>query len=642
MVSRVSAGARVAVVLLPLVAALLLGGLVAEVTLSWGAFILWQLIWWSIVAAIVGWATFRLADVVVPDVPDNLPDRYLDRMLSITRWINPLGFILISAGLATSIGIMIAGNVTSAPVEVYWPLPIAAFLFTASDPVNSRLSAINDKRAHALRERQRKARCSNVTSARRGEYAAAFLMTLYRLTQTTNPPGRQIAISQITAKLKDECTPELLPVALKHWEERKFIRVERDKPNGHQSVTLLKTGSRVCGRAKSVEGITAALREHERCLQLSDREKTSYRTQLLVDIATLAPDSQNVIATAKLLSVQKHPCWQELVDPSLRELSNLGLVDLTKRVSRRGAEDFYNLGSFSFAGRRPVDSSPGVALTPKGSAVSAWIRQGNPLSVALDRYEIQLRRERDRERIERAREARCRESTHFQKIEFEDQFLRALYAATKGDTSLVLMNEVWSYLNNECKPELSPNAVRVWLERECIKLEDDKRFERGKEFALRQVMGNDLRFSLTATGRDLCIRADQIGMQEALRERREGPRVSNENYYFYGGQTGAFGHGARADHNAFAQFVNATDQIEFDELARELKKLREVLARQADSAEKHAAVGAVAGAELAAQEGDREGVWQQLAQVGKWVLDTATRIGVPVAVAAIEAVFNAR
>lgn len=112
------------------------------------------------------------------------------------------------------------------------------------------------------------------------------------------------------------------------------------------------------------------------------------------------------------------------------------------------------------------------------------------------------------------------------------------------------MNEVWSHLNNECKPELSPHAVTVWLERKCIKIEADRHAGRDKEWELRRVMQNDLRFSLTAAGRDLCIRADQIGMQEALRERREGPRMSNENYYFYGGQTGAFGHGARADHNA--------------------------------------------------------------------------------------------
>jgi hypothetical protein len=131
-------------------------------------------------------------------------------------------------------------------------------------------------------------------------------------------------------------------------------------------------------------------------------------------------------------------------------------------------------------------------------------------------------------------------------------------------------------------------------------------------------------------------------MQEALKEREEGRKMSSDNYYINHSQVGAVGRDARADHNAFVQFVNATDQLQLDELARDLEKLGEILSRQADSAEKRVAALAVASAELAAREGDRQGVWQQLAKVGKWVLDTATQIGVPVAVEAIKAVFNSR
>jgi hypothetical protein len=296
-----------------------------------------------------------------------------------------------------------------------------------------------------------------------------------------------------------------------------------------------------------------------------------------------------------------------LFDSALQALSEFELIDATKRVNLR------SLGFGTY-----VDDGPGVALTVKGKAIYEMIGEGT-LEAALNERNSQLLRERERHK-------RCIESTDLQRIEFEDQFLLALYITTAGDTRAVELGDVWSRLSHECASELTTHAVNVWRERKCIEIRDPALiFE-----------GSDIR--LTAFGRDLCRRAMKLGsVQEALSERMEGHSVKNE----YNFQTAnVVGTDAHVHDNEFAQFVNATGQVQLDELAQELAALRNELKKRATSPEHDIAIGEVSAAEVSAREGDRQAVWQHLAKVGKWVLDTANQIGVSVAAGAITTILK--
>jgi len=64
------------------------------------------------------------------------------------------------------------------------------------------------------------------------------------------------------------------------------------------------------------------------------------------------------------------------------------------------------------------------------------------------------------------------------------------------------------------------------------------------------------------------------------------------------------------------------------QLADEFSRLRSALLTEAQSAEHYAAIGAIASAELDAKSGEQPKV-SALGSAGRWVLDTATKIGVP-------------
>jgi hypothetical protein len=151
------------------------------------------------------------------------------------------------------------------------------------------------------------------------------------------------------------------------------------------------------------------------------------------------------------------------------------------------------------------------------------------------------------------------------------------------------------------------------------------------------------------------MRAEELGsMQEALSQRSEGYKVKNEyNVKHVQAASVIVGSNIDVHDNEFAQFVNVMDQLDFDKLAQELTKLRDELLKVMTSAEGHIAVdgvtaaevgiaiGAVSEAETAACNRDAQGVGQHLAKVGRWVLDAAKQIGIPVAVEAINALFKA-
>jgi hypothetical protein len=89
---------------------------------------------------------------------------------------------------------------------------------------------------------------------------------------------------------------------------------------------------------------------------------------------------------------------------------------------------------------------------------------------------------------------------------------------------------------------------------------------------------------------------------------------------------------------------NSTNSIiyqaeDMPKLADEFAQLRAALLTRARSAEHYAAIGAVASAEVAAKEGASPKIAQALSALGaggRWVVDTAKDIGVPLAVAALK------
>lgn len=391
---------------LSLAAGLASGTVVALATLHWGsAFILWQLVWWSFVSFILWQITSRLAESAIRDnpgdlrlpIPGGLSDAYLNQLIGITVCSQIIGVIALLVGLSTSTWAMLNGHVASAPVELYWPLPIGIFLLTAFSPVNAKLTNISDERKRA----------------------------------------------------RDQRTLE-----------------------------------------------------------------------------------------------------------------------------------------------------------------------------------------------ERERSKRCAEATtSLQRVEFENQFLQALYFTTAGDTGSVALGDVWSRLNHECAPELTMHAIKVWRERKCIDVGDQFNVHNKRSY-----------LSLTAAGRDLCMRAIILdSMQDALNERSEGYRVKNE---IHAQNAQIFGDHAHVHDNEFAQFVNTTNQVQLDKLAQELASLRRELLKIATSAQGHVeidgvseaevaiAIGEVGNAEKKASKGDPQGVWEHLAKVGRWVLDVAKQMGISVAVETINAVFK--
>lgn len=239
---------------------------------------------------------------------------------------------------------------------------------------------------------------------------------------------------------------------------------------------------------------------------------------------------------------------------------------------------------------------------------------------------LRLVREKE-EREERKRAKRCAEVTSLQRIEFEDRFLLAVYSTTDGDTRRIELGDVWSRLNEECAPELTPHAIRVWRERKCLSADD------------KINVTEETRLSLTAIGRDLCMRAISLdSMQKALGERQEAREIVMGDKYEVSGQAGAVGREAHAHNISFQQiWTNHADRIDLQHLAVELETLRQALRAQATTREHDTVVAEIGAAASAAERGDGPGALHRLKGAGNWALNAATSIGTTVAAAAIRA-----
>jgi len=99
------------------------------------------------------------------------------------------------------------------------------------------------------------------------------------------------------------------------------------------------------------------------------------------------------------------------------------------------------------------------------------------------------------------------------------------------------------------------------------------------------------------------------------------------------GQSGAMGPNARVHDNTFTQ--NQL-QVDLTKLAPELTQLHQAMKTEADTPDQYRALAEVADAEKAAKAGEGHKVAGYLRAAGQWALDTAVKIGSPVAVEALK------
>lgn len=594
MASRLTTRAKLLVPALPLVVGLAIGTWLAMVTLSWGnAFVIWQLLWWSIVSIVIGLFTARAARVIPPTIPSNSSDENLHRLSAIIGLSYAGGAIALLAGLATSIWAMVAGDVAAAPVELYWPLPIAAFFLAVPGPARSKFDQIEDERVRANRESQRKKHCSELPPEQKAEYDAKFLIALYSLVR--DDKTKRVSLPQVTVKLNHVCTPELLSAAVQMWENRHFIAATKDSLTHEYYVTLLDAGYYTCVRAKEV-GMEKALGQHEYCLRLSDQDKIAYQKQLFMAIGKLArqrlPASgwktfmparshqdEKSVAMDTLRSVQKHPCWPELIDSALTALTKLGLIEVKKTPESQTRSSGLGIFGYYQPDNKP-DHGPQVVLTAKGQAIYSDKGPADSLEIAVNRYEEQ-------QRIERERQQRCREITSLQRKEFEEQFLHELYVVAAGDVRPVMLRDVWSQLNHECTRELTGHALKIWRELKCINIESMYLHKDGEDEADVQIyITEHMNLSLTALGRDLCMLAITLGsMPQARKELLEGSRVKKEyNEYIMGDVFKNIGAGATiVNRSNLVNAMNATKDTVGPDVSEALRQLAEFIERSGDS-----------------------------------------------------------
>ena len=106
------------------------------------------------------------------------------------------------------------------------------------------------------------------------------------------------------------------------------------------------------------------------------------------------------------------------------------------------------------------------------------------------------------------------------------------------------------------------------------------------------------------------------------------------------GQAGAVGQGAHAHDMTFQTWNENKNDIDLSVLAKELAKLRTELKKEASEPDHDISIGAIASAENSAREGNGPKTFEYLSKTGKWALDVATKIGVPVATEVLKKVIG--
>lgn len=103
------------------------------------------------------------------------------------------------------------------------------------------------------------------------------------------------------------------------------------------------------------------------------------------------------------------------------------------------------------------------------------------------------------------------------------------------------------------------------------------------------------------------------------------------------GQAGSVGRGSEAHDINFNQiWLSTSSQIDLSSLSNELELLREKMKEAASTPEQDQAVGAVASAQMAAGQGNGPQTIAYLSKAGRWAFDIASKIGVGLAVTALQ------
>ena len=98
----------------------------------------------------------------------------------------------------------------------------------------------------------------------------------------------------------------------------------------------------------------------------------------------------------------------------------------------------------------------------------------------------------------------------------------------------------------------------------------------------------------------------------------------------------AVGRGATANNTVVQVWQNAAAELDLPELSSDLATLRPKLKEADPNGDYDEEIGQVASAEKAAKSGDGHKTLEHLKSTGKWVLETATKVGTAVAVKAIQ------
>ena len=109
--------------------------------------------------------------------------------------------------------------------------------------------------------------------------------------------------------------------------------------------------------------------------------------------------------------------------------------------------------------------------------------------------------------------------------------------------------------------------------------------------------------------------------------------------HYSAGQTGAMGPNAQASSMTFQQIWNQNAaNMDLAALQEELSLLGDAMRRDSSEPEHDIAIDEVAAAEAAARNGDGPSALEHLKKAGRWASDVATKIGVTVVAAAVNAV----
>lgn len=111
-----------------------------------------------------------------------------------------------------------------------------------------------------------------------------------------------------------------------------------------------------------------------------------------------------------------------------------------------------------------------------------------------------------------------------------------------------------------------------------------------------------------------------------------------DQYEVYSEQVGPVGPHSIAIGQHYQRVWNkGCAEIDLQQLIQELTKLREIARASSSGApEEDLALAELAGAQMAAEQGDGSKVMSHLARAGQWALDIAEKIGIPVAIKALE------